>query len=372
MAVNLLHIPDYAVAPGETLLEVLNVRNLTQSELAERTGRPLKTINEIIKGRAGITPETAIQFERVLGVSASFWNNLESQYRERLAAIDEREKLSTISKQWIKRFPVEELAKRKIIKRHKDDASTATDLLNFLGVSSPQTWDHMWQRQQVVYRQSPAFEKAGSPEALACWLRIGEVQAQHLKTASFDRSKLRERITALRSLTTKSPADIRKEVPELCSECGVAVVFTSDLPKTYVSGATRWLSPEKALVQLSCRNKRNDSFWFTFFHELGHILLHGKKEIFIDNDESRKGKSKEEQEANEFAATTLVPPSKLNHFLNAWSRTEQELTHFADDIGVHPAIVVGQLQFSGVLQYNQLTHLRKKFDITRKRTATSL
>jgi addiction module HigA family antidote len=69
--------PNYAVPPGETLRETLEFLGMTQAQLADRTGRPKKTINEIISGKAAITAETALQLERVLGVPASFWSNLE-------------------------------------------------------------------------------------------------------------------------------------------------------------------------------------------------------------------------------------------------------------------------------------------------------
>ena len=74
--------PDHAVPPGETLKETLETIGMSQAELAERTGRPKKTINEIIMGKSAITSETALQLERVLGVPASFWNNLERNYKD--------------------------------------------------------------------------------------------------------------------------------------------------------------------------------------------------------------------------------------------------------------------------------------------------
>lgn len=60
---------------------------MSQAVLAERTGRSKKTINEIIQGKAAITPDTALQLEKVLGVPASFWNNLERNYQKSVTAI---------------------------------------------------------------------------------------------------------------------------------------------------------------------------------------------------------------------------------------------------------------------------------------------
>src|SRR5258708_10900323 len=77
--------PQWAVPPGEILLEALQDRGMTQAELARRTARPDKTINEIIKGKAAITSETAIQLELALGISARFWTGIEASYRNSLA-----------------------------------------------------------------------------------------------------------------------------------------------------------------------------------------------------------------------------------------------------------------------------------------------
>jgi HTH-type transcriptional regulator / antitoxin HigA len=357
------HNPNYAVPPGETLLEELEAREMTQAELAERTGRPLKTINEIVKGKSAITPETALQFERVLGITATFWNNLERQYREKIAAIEEHTRLQG-SKEWAKKFPVDELVERKLITRSADAASMSAQLLNFFGVSSPHTCDQLLARQQAAYRRSPVFEKAGSPEALACWLRQGELRAQSIKCPAFDRSKLRARIPALRALTLESEKKIKSKIIELCLDCGVIVELVKDFPKTYVSGATRWLSAEKALIQLSCRNKRNDSFWFTFFHEIGHILLHGKKEVFIDVEKTDRNGSQEEHEANEFAVNVLIPAAKWRAFLNSGFRTEQDICSFAEELEIDPAVVVGQLQFAEIIPYSQFNYLRRAFDIS--------
>lgn len=108
-SINQYH-PDNVSPPGETLADLLDERGMSQAELAERTGRPTKTINEIVKGKAMITPETAIQFERVFGVPAEFWNNREAMYRQYLARMDEEDRLSS-RVEWVKKFPIKEMLK---------------------------------------------------------------------------------------------------------------------------------------------------------------------------------------------------------------------------------------------------------------------
>jgi HTH-type transcriptional regulator/antitoxin HigA len=112
-------MPDYAVPPGETLLETIEAIGMSQAELAERTGRPKKTINEIIKGKAAITPETALQFERVLGTPAGFWNNLERNHQETLARINEQKSLQR-QINWLEKMPLNALIKMGLVKKHSD------------------------------------------------------------------------------------------------------------------------------------------------------------------------------------------------------------------------------------------------------------
>lgn len=85
--------PNYAIPPGETLRETIETCGMTQTELAERTGMPIKAVNAIITGKASIAEETALHFERVLSVSASFWNNLERNYQEARARMQKSKRL---------------------------------------------------------------------------------------------------------------------------------------------------------------------------------------------------------------------------------------------------------------------------------------
>ena len=141
-------LPNYAVPPGETLLETIEAIGMSQAELAERTGRPKKTINEIIKGKASITPDTALQLERVLGTSASFWNNLERNYQETLARLNEAERLQ---KQitWLDEIPLATMIKRQWIKPCKNKVQQLQEVLNFFGVASLDRWKERWLGSQI-------------------------------------------------------------------------------------------------------------------------------------------------------------------------------------------------------------------------------
>jgi addiction module HigA family antidote len=274
------YLPELVSPPGETLQELLDGRHMTQAQLAERTGRPRKTINEIVKGKAPITPETALQLERVLGVPAGFWIARESHYQECLSRDHEGKALACYTG-WLREIPVAEMAKLGWIERHKDDVQQMREVLSFFGVASPRQWEQVVLKPQVSFRHAKTFES--SPTHLAAWLRRGEIEAQDIVCSTFDRSSFESALVEARGLTIESDLKTLKErLQEICARSGVAVVFVRQLPRSRVSGATRWLSPTKAIIQLSLRYRTDDHLWFTFFHEAGHILLHGKRDVFIE------------------------------------------------------------------------------------------
>jgi addiction module HigA family antidote len=347
--------PDYGTKPGEVLEEYLSAAGMTKAELATRCGRPTKTISEIIHGKAAITPETAIQLERVLGRPASLWQNLEANYRLHLAEVGEREDLASHAS-WARKFPVRELVSREDIEQPENETDLVRKLLRFFGVGTVVGWNASFGSMRVAYRRSPAFKQA--PESVTAWIRIGEIRADAIECAPFDRAEFRKALAEIRTLTSKSFPHVHKTVVELCAASGVAVVFVPELPKTHLSGVARWLSKDKALIQLSLRHKTSDHAWFSFFHEAGHILLHGKKTIFID--EQGGDRNEIETEANEFAGNLLLPPDAFSSFADAEDFSAAAIKRFASDQGVAPGIVVGRLQHEGLIEFSERNDLKER------------
>jgi len=351
------YIPDYVSPPGETLLELIEERGISQAELAERMGRPKKTINEIVKSKAAITPQTALQLERALGVDASFWNNRERNYRQYLAQLEEAQQLGS-RVDWLRGFSISTMVKLGWIQACDDEVEQLRELLNFFGVVSPDQWETLWSRSSTALRKTPAFHS--NWKDVSAWLRRGEIEAQRIYCQPYNPVMFRRvLIEEIRSLTLESPEVFQPELVRQCAEAGVAVVFVAQLPKAKVSGATRWLTSEKALIQLSLRYKTDDHLWFTFFHEAGHILLHGKRDIFLENDDCIDVK---EQQANDFAAKILIPPARLRSFLQQSKPRyprQQAIRAFAAEIGVAPGIVVGRLQHDGVVPFSHYNGLKR-------------
>lgn len=349
--------PDWAVPPGETLAEALQDRGMSQSELARRMDRPVKTINEIVNGKAALTPDTAIQLERALGISASFWNGLEAQYRERLARARAEKELEA-NASWADDFPVRELVRHNVISPNATKAGRVAALLSFFRVSTPSAWEHHWLSPSAAFRASPSF--ASAPKAVATWLRWGEVEAENVETPPFSPKRFRAVLKEIRGLTRREPfMQIIARVQELCESAGVVIVLTPELTGTRLSGAARWLTPDKAIIQLSLRHKSDDQLWFSFFHEAGH-LLEDKRRDYLHTDRGAENASQADEEAaDQFARDLLMPPDAYTAFVQRASFTEEDVREFAKAHGIAPGIVVGRLQRERHLDPSHLNGLKK-------------
>jgi len=298
------YYPNYASPPGDTLQEILEDRAISQAELAYRMRRPKKTINEILQGKAAITPDTALQLERVLDIPASFWNNREQRYRETLARLAE-EKLLKKWVDWLDGLPIKEMITREWIPPRSAETEVVFETLKFFAVASPEAWRTLW--KQRLENIGALSHVEGSLGAMAAWLREGERRAQHIDCSAYDAKHFRQILLEVRSVPRDPPDVFEAEVVRRCAQAGVAVTFVPALPSARLCGAARWLSPSKALIQLSPQYRTDDTL---FFREAAHILLHGKRDIFLEPDQKTAIEQKaairaKEQEADKFAAQLL-------------------------------------------------------------------
>lgn len=355
------YTPDYVSPPGETLLEILEEQGMSQAELAERTGRPKKTISEIVNGKAAITPDTALQLERVLGVPSHFWNQREQNYQDFLARQREQERLEK-QIEWLDRFPIKAMVKLGWLESNKDKIQQFQLLLNFFAVASPGQWEKIWSNQPIAYRKSVAY--MSDEPAITVWLRRGELEASQIDCEPYSSKRFKGALEQIRALTVEPPEVFQSELVRLCASSGVAVVFVPELPKTRVCGVTRWLSASKALIQLSLRYKSDDHLWFTFFHEARHVLQEKKGEMFLEGQADYDPSTPLEQDADLFSANFLIPELELDRFLAASDKrfTKASITQFAAELGIAPGIVVGRLQHDGHLPRSHCNELKRRFE----------
>ena len=349
--------PDYVVPPGWILEERLEVEGISHAEFARRCGRSPKLISEIISGKAPLEPGTALQFEKVLGVDASIWLGIESEYQLSRARKAEAE-TAAASAQWVKAFPVRDLVKRGCFQRPESDIDAVSKLLAFFRVGSVDAWTARYGLANVAYRHSPKFRS--DEAALATWLRLGEIDAESQECEEYNESRFKHAVRTIRGLTREPIVEAIQQTERLCNEGGVALVLVQPLPRTALSGAAWWLSPRKAVIQLTARHKTNDHLWFSFFHEAAHILLHSKKGVFVD--EANGNGDEQETEANEWASNILVPRSAWEEFVFTSPCSAQVVRAFAEEQGIAPGIVVGMLQHKELLPWTHLNGLKVRLD----------
>jgi len=348
--------PDWISTPGDTMLDLLEERGWKQTEFAERIGFTTKHVSQMINGKTAITEDAAIRLERVLGSTARFWMNRESQYREALARKVEMKALKK-DVEWLKDIPVAHMVKCQWMVKCKSKAEQVAEALKFFGVASVDAWRCKYRAPLVAFRASEKFVK--QPGAVAAWLRCGERCADEIKTALFDKVKFKATFKILRPLTNESdPSVFMPSMVEICAAAGVAVVFSPAPSGCPVSGATKWIAPDKALLMLSLRHKTNDHLWFSFFHEAGHLLLHGKKMLFI---ETAKLDGEHEEEADQFAAHVLIPKRHEERML-LLEHTALAIRIFAKEVGVAPGIILGRMQKDGLIPWaTKLNSLKERY-----------
>lgn len=336
---------DRPIAPGEYLRDELAVRQMSQTELARRMGRPTQAVNEIINGKKALTLETALELERVLDTSASVWINLEAEYQLALARRAEAEDLESQA-EWLDRFPVREMERRGWIDSGAGPGEKVRSLLQFFGVASFSSWDE--------YQQALGFRITGKAKidsgALAAWVRRGELEGGDIATADYDELRFRQVLDLARALTTRAPESAWAELQESCAGAGVAAVMVREFPKIGANGVARWLTRKKALIQLNLRYSWADIFWFTFFHEAAHVLMHGTRRVFVEI-EGNPRRDPLESEANHVAEQLLIPSDAWERFILQSDFDAKSVVALAGEIGIHAGIIVGRLQHLGLIPW---------------------
>lgn len=350
MATQNQYFPQSRPHPGETLTEKLEEMKMGPKEFALRSGKPEKTIIAILKGESSITPDMAVQFENVTKITANFWMNHQRSYDEFVA----RQKRQTVIHQaisWAKQFPLADMIKKGWLPQVTTIEEKTMEMLAFFSFSNHTAWEDYYFNQQlkVAFRISLAHIK--EPYAISAWLRKGELQAADLQVGEYSEKKFKEALPKLKAIMANHPEDFFHQLQSICSEAGVKVVHTPCINKAPISGSTRWLN-DTPFIQLTGRYNRNDIFWFTFFHEAGHIILHGKKDIFLENLEYSDKDLEKEKEADSFAIKWTFSDEEEAEILESLPLRNQDIKKFAKKFKTHPAIIIGRLQRKKLIHYS--------------------
>lgn len=351
---------DLTFHPGETLAEKLEELQMGAKEFAVRTGKPEKTITAVLKGESAITPDMAVLFEDVLHIPARFWLKRQYEYDEYIAR-EKRTAVIELAKEWAAAFPYAEMARLGwVISTRKIEAKVVA-LFRYFQLGSAHAWEKYFYDEQLKVAFRISLHDTKSPHALSAWIRQGEMQAANMKAEVYNQAKFQQTLPAIKALMATHPDGFFESLQAQCLACGVKVIYTPCISQAPISGSTRWIN-DHPVIQLTGRYNQNDRFWFTLFHEVGHILLHGKKEIFLEDIAYSALDQTKEKEADAFAIKWTFSEEEENEVLKNEDLTEGDILKFAQQFGTHPAMIIGRLQKKELIPYSVGRKFIKKLD----------
>ncbi len=339
-----------AVHAGEFLEDALVDYDMSQADLAERTGLSKKIINDIVKGRNPITHSTAFKLSKVFDFPSEYWMRLQQVYDANIAYSEEEVKLAKEVKEQVSKFKETYTELNKVggdfvfglAWTQKNLEKITSELQKFFGVNSLRfveegTMDFAFRKYK---------RKNVNPYTLSAWLRIGKIKAQNTDIQPFDEKKLKSFLPRLRELSNIAHEEYLLKVEQLLAKCGIVVVYMPKMTNTHVQGASKWLANDKVLLMLNTNKRTEGQFWFNLFHEIGHILLHSKKEVFIDYEKNGE-KTDIEVQADKFAQKQLMPDFEeaMSFFEKQYAKIglTSAIKNTAKKEGISTAIFAGRL-----------------------------
>jgi HTH-type transcriptional regulator/antitoxin HigA len=329
-------VTNYAVPTGDFVREWLEENELSQADLARAMGVSAKHVSKLLAG-ASLSPDVALKLELVTGIPARIWLQQEATYRADVARLGLEESLVG-EKELAKEFPVSELRKMGVLSSTMlRPGVVLMELMAFFGVGS---LDGLRTRTQPVpaFRQDQAHPvKPGSVQA---WLRLIELElkSQDPLSVPYDEEKFRALLPQIRALSVSPPEHFGAKLVEMLADVGVRLLYVKEVPGVRAHGCTQWYDGNP-VITLTLRGKDDGKFWFTAFHEFGHVLLHPRNEVMIQAD--AEPATAAEGEADQFARDSLIPPTVLPALRALKSKSE--IRRFASQIGTCPGVVVGRL-----------------------------
>lgn len=341
-----------ATPPGATIKEQLQDKGMSQKEFATRMELSQKHVSKLINGEVQLTPDVAVRLEMVLGIPAKFWNKLEATYREKLIKANAENEMDE-DKDIAKKIPYKEMSDYGWVPFTKKIEEKVVNLRKFFGVVRLGLMKDM-RLSRIACRRLAETEK--SNYALMAWAQQAKIVARDIKTSLIDLKTLEKRLPEIRSMTTLDPEVFCDQLEKLFADCGIAIVFLPHMDGSFLHGAT-FIDGKKIVIGLTVRGKDADKFWFSLFHELGHIVLGHVNNIDGTTED-------EEKAADQFAQEILIPMGDFNSFVSQNDFSRSSIRDFADKEGIQCGIVVGRLQKDGLLKYNQYNDLKTKYEIS--------
>lgn len=342
-----------ATPPGATIREQLEVRGLSQKEFATRMGMSEKHISKLINGQVQLTPDVAERLEMVLGVPSRFWNKLEAIFREKLAKVTAENEIAD-DFAILNQLPFTEIANSGWLAKVKSPLEKVIELRKFFEVAKLTILADNAQLTKIACRRLSLTEKGNF--ALLAWVQRAKIEARSIQVKPINIKLLKSKLPEIRSLNTLDMDVFSSKLQKILAECGVALVFLPHIKGSFLHGAT-FYDGKKVVIGLTTRGKDADKFWFSLFHEIGHILLGhiDRKDGLTDEDEV---------EADEFAKEILIPSNIFNDFVNKKCFSKDAIQSFAKNNNVLTGIVVGRMQKEGFISFRRFNGLKVQYSFS--------
>lgn len=337
-----------ATPPGKIIKDQINDRKMTQKELAIRMEISEKHISQLINGDAPLTPNIAYRLEMVLGIPAKFWLNYEAIYRDKLEKVQQENQMDE-DMAIQKLYPYNEMAKNGWIPATKKGQERVIYLRQFFEVNSLSLVREP-KVSGIACRRLSDSERADY--SLFAWAQRAKIEARTVQTAPINIAKLESLLPEFRKMTTEDPEEFSGKLQQMLIGCGIALVYLPHIKGSFLHGAT-FLDGKKIVIGMTVRGKDADRFWFSFFHEIGHVVC---GHIF-KND----GTEDQDKEADQFAAEYLIDPKAYKIFADTGDFSEKSIRNFAAQEGIDSGIVLGRLQKENRVDYSRMNHLKKKY-----------
>lgn len=341
-----------AFHPGYYIQETIEELEITQEEFAIRLGTTAKTISKLVNGEINLSNDIAHKLSNMLGTSVELWLNLQTAYEKKLIEINEARQLDQ-QKSIVYMIDYKYFVDLGLVTEARKIEDKITNLRRFFQISSLDillTPDFL-----VNYRTATQSFNDKNIINSRAWLQTAINIGRNMQVANFDAKKLKSYLPEIRSMTLQSPQVFLPRLKEIFSKCGVTFVLLPYLKNSGVNGAVKWINKDKVILALNDRRKSADTFWFSLFHEIKHVLQQKHKQIFISGQEINTAYLNEqlEAEADKFAQETLIPEKLYQAFINNRNFSDPAIISFAKQIGIHPGIIFGRLQHDNHLAQNR-------------------
>lgn len=328
--------------PGEYLKDSLEVLEMTASEFSARTGISERTLSALINGKGDITFDIAYNLSAYFGNSISYWTNLQNIYdlylREEKNKLELEYDWELIKKNSLKKY----LIANKYIEESDSKETIVKKARELVGVNCLSLLER---KDSFACLKEQHTQKESNPFMQNFWISLALREARNKNGIDYNKSKLKEYIPTIRSLTIEDPSIFYPKLESIFKECGISFVLLPYLSKSNIYGATKWFSKENVMLAVSNRGEKADLFWFTIFHEISHVLMEHRRETLINYH------GVDDIEADQMAADMLIPKNDWERFISKSDISRNDIVNFSKEINVLPCIVLGRLHKEKIIPY---------------------